>query len=310
MIRLLVLFSMLGSYTFSQIEPWDGIHDTDNCTFELDCNWIHLDTSALNIWQIGTPEKPFFDTAYSIPNAIVTDTINPYPITNHSYFDVKLSIYQQYYDNLIIGFRHKFQTDTLIDGGYIEVSYDDGETWNNVLYEDTVNYPDFFTYQNLYNADDTLKGGIHGFSGTSDEWIYTRIQWVWEFPIKKIAPDNFIIRFNFISDEIQTNKDGWMIDNIVLSFAKLPGSIAEFDNQNIQIFPNPFDEFALIKIENTTSEPLNLSIYNSLGKEIRFIDNIITNEIQIEKKDLTSGMYYVELKNRTEIIGTSRLVVK
>ncbi len=38
---------------------------------------LTIDTTAfpLNIWEIGHPQKPLFDSAASTPNAIVTDTI-------------------------------------------------------------------------------------------------------------------------------------------------------------------------------------------------------------------------------------------
>src|SRR5262245_53236893 len=55
-----------------------------------DCQII-FDTSSSNLWQICTPEKPFFGEAYSSPHAILTDTVNPYPIANHSSFILKFA---------------------------------------------------------------------------------------------------------------------------------------------------------------------------------------------------------------------------
>ncbi|MDA3953800.1 MAG: transposase [Bacteroidales bacterium] len=43
---------------------------------------MYFDSSEPPIWQIGTPNKTFFDSAYSSPNAIITDTVNYYPINN------------------------------------------------------------------------------------------------------------------------------------------------------------------------------------------------------------------------------------
>ncbi len=48
---------------------------------------IQIDTSQQgNIWQIGRPQKILFNLAFSIPNAIVTDTLNTYPINDTSSF--------------------------------------------------------------------------------------------------------------------------------------------------------------------------------------------------------------------------------
>ena len=38
-------------------------------------------THGTNVWQIGQPQKTVFNQAYSLPNALMTDTINSYPIT-------------------------------------------------------------------------------------------------------------------------------------------------------------------------------------------------------------------------------------
>ena len=51
---------------------------------------VELDTSNSNIWQIGASQKIIFDSAATVPNAIVTDTINSYPVNNVSRFTIKI----------------------------------------------------------------------------------------------------------------------------------------------------------------------------------------------------------------------------
>jgi len=309
--RKLILLTILIFLRFSvssQINPFDGIFGLDSCEFESPCNLLKTDTSSLNIWQIGCPGKPFFDTAYTQPYALVTDTINPYPPSNHSYFD--LIIKNNYDFNIIIDFRHKFQTDTLIDGGYIEISYDKGQTWMNIIDSDTTAME--YNTENMYSMQDTLKGGINGFSGTSDGWIYSRVQWVWMYMVKEIPPDTLIMRFHFISDSIQTNKEGWMIDNIIISYAFMVGSFTEKNNDNISIkvVPNPFDNFTTIHFENFKNEMLSLFIFNQLGQIVQKIEDITDYEIQIEKGTLKSGVYVVQLRNKHKIYDTAKMIVK
>lgn len=284
----------------------------DSCKFENQCSLLKLDTSSQEIWQIGKPAKPFFDTAYSSPNALVTDTINPYTTSNHSYFDLILPNIYFYPDGRIVGFKHKFQTDTLTDGGYIEMSYDKGLTWNNIIDDPIIINPIEFNTENLYSNQDTLKGGIRGFSGTSNGWIYTRIQWVWYYPCKTYPADTIIMRFHFISDNIQTNKDGWMIDNILISYADMGSPIEENKNIHSQIYimPNPIDNFAIIKFDNFKNENLKLTIFNQLGQIMKQVENITTNQVEIYKNDLTSGLYFIQLRNNYRIIGTSKLNIK
>jgi len=309
-INLLLIFILLSFSTFAQIQPWGGIIDHDSCKFENHCSLVKLDTSLHNIWQIGKPSKPFFDTAFSAPNAIVTDTINPYPIANNSYFD--LIIPNIFLPNLIVGFKHKFQTDSLTDGGYIEESDDNGATWVNIAYEDTImTTPGAFNTENLYPKQDTLQGGESGFSGTSNGWIYSRIQWIWLWPCKQIPPDTLILRFHFISDSIQTNKAGWMIDNILISWAIMSGiNESENNRSQIHIIPNPVDDIATIKFDNSGNEIFNITIYDPLGQIIKIIENIKSNQVEIKRGDFTEGLYFVQLRNDNKILGTGKLIIK
>ena len=310
-ITLLTLVFAFNITCYSQIIIGYGIHNIDSCKFENQNTMIKLDTSVQNIWQIGKPTKTFFDSAYSATNAVVTDTLNPYPISNHSYFD--LTIPYMGAGNTILGFKHKFQTDTLIDGGYIETSIDKGLTWTSILYNDTIIIPfggQLFT-ENLYSHQDTLKGGINGFSGTSNDWINTRIQWVWMLPTKSYPPDTVIVRFHFISDNIQTNKDGWMIDDILISYADLPGNVTEFNSEqlNLDIYPNPANNEINIKFENQINECL-IEIYNISGikvKEVNFIN--VDNNCKLSTEDLNSGFYFLTAKNKKGVLGKAKLMI-
>ena len=104
--------------------------------FESTDSLFTIDTSFTgNIWQIGTPSKLFFDSAWSVPNAVLTDTLNFYPPNNFSVFTIKISDTawgQPQLNRSSISYNHKFDTDSLYDGGYIEISYDGGTSWTNI----------------------------------------------------------------------------------------------------------------------------------------------------------------------------------
>ena len=52
---------------------------------------IEIDSlNASNIWQIGEPSKTLFSSARSNPNALVTDTLNNYPVNDSSSFIVRI----------------------------------------------------------------------------------------------------------------------------------------------------------------------------------------------------------------------------
>jgi hypothetical protein len=84
-VKTLILFSVLlilaiGVHSQSHRISFDGESWDEAWRISADS------TNPPNIWQIGKPQKPFFDCAYSYPRAIVTATILNYPPHNYSIF--------------------------------------------------------------------------------------------------------------------------------------------------------------------------------------------------------------------------------
>ncbi len=111
----------------------------------------------------------------------MTDSLNPYPENNYSYFDIKIGIFNNddFSYNNFIEFHHKYDTDSLLDGCYITVSTDSGKTWMNIINKQqafgAIWMDQYAT--NLYSEQDTLFNGEYGFSGHSDEWLTTAFGW-------------------------------------------------------------------------------------------------------------------------------------
>jgi hypothetical protein len=309
--HLTILFALLLSpITNAQIVVGGGLVEVAACDFEEDCSWMELDTSASNQWQMGLPSKPFFDTAYSVPNCILTDSILPYSPSNTSSFIIPL------HDegggmmfNRGIRFWHKFQSDTLLDGGYIEFSYDYGETWFNV-FDHTTLYPEFEFYsENLYEAADTLMGGTHAFTGTSD-WMYTQLQFIWAYPIKTDIPDTLLLKFNFISDSSDTGKDGWMIDNIS-SFYAIFGGLDELDLlTSLHIYPNPSNTITSINYAKHNNETYALNVLNMGGQSLIQMSGLIGSTVSLDTRKLPKGIYEVQILKAGNITAREKLVVQ
>lgn len=310
--KIITTFHLLCLLSFSlgaQVEPFKGIFELHACDLETDCELIEIDSFAQNLWTIGLPAKPFFDTAFSLPNAILTDTINPYASNNHSYFDLIIPSYNQFY-NLILSFQHKYQTDSLLDGGYIEISYDNGASWVDVLKDQT--HIEIFNTENMYALSDTLNGGISGFSGTSD-WQETKIQWVWQLPVQLVNyEDTLQLRFNFISDSLQSNKAGWMIDDIVVAYADLGSQTAEVQKkQKASIFPNPFSTSCTIRLADwQAGSDYTVKLVNTQGVVQRVYEHLEHAEWVVRREDLNPGLYlvYLQTAQQTEVIGKVLLV--
>ena len=263
---------------------------TDTINFEKPDTLLKIDTSfAGNTWQIGKPQKTFFDSAFTKPNAIVTDTINFYPINNLSAFTVKIydTSWSQFSSSggMMIYFKHKFDTDSLLDGGYIEVSYDNGTSWTNIH-----NSGDFGNFPYSYWPGTSLANGTPAYTGKSRNdsggWQWENVWWCYygTWPI----PNSIFLRFVFLSDNIQTNKQGWMIDDIYLDPIICEGIKENQNNNLISIFPNPVKDELFIKSSksNFTGQ---IQIFDFSGRMIYENKNFIGKSISA--KQFQNGIY-------------------
>ncbi len=79
---------------------------------------------------------------------------------------------------------------------------------------------------------------------------------------------------------------------------------------SIKTYPNPFKYSTIIEFNNVNNEVHTLNIFNIQGKLIRTIDNISGNTIQIERENLSDGLYFYVLQLNSMIIGTGKLIVQ
>ncbi|MBI9068194.1 MAG: T9SS type A sorting domain-containing protein [Salinivirgaceae bacterium] len=296
--KTLLPFLLLAVSFFNVNGQFKGVGDTTEVeliTFESESVFFQQGTPTTNIWQIGEPSKLTFTESYSLPNAIVTDTLNAYPANNHSWFDLQITSDDFGYYYVGIEFLHKINSDTLCDGGYITVSYDNGELFSNII-NDSLGYWYIFPKnenENLYKDTDTLYNGEFGFSGNINSWI--KVKFCWYDLVTKNTNwfDPMIIRFNFLSDATETARDGWMIDDIRLFWVDLGGNIHEKPLvSNIEVYPNPIIDNAIIKSKNNR-EIQKIDVFSITGELLRR-ETIGTNEFIFNKRTLQKGTYLVK----------------
>jgi hypothetical protein len=264
------------------------INTTEVLAFDnpADTQYVYPDsTQANNLWQIGPAQKPILNgTFLSPPNVIVTDTIVSYPANNQSSFTVKLLVSNNYYDFLETHFDYKLDTDTLLDGGMIEVSRDSGLTWLNVVSDPT--FDNTWGGYGMYTSADTVAAlGQPGFSGRKTDNATFFLQGLVPF-----QPYSCWLRFTFASDSINTSKDGWLIDNII--FYGFLESIPEYDLVNdISIYPNPAGNELTFATKQTLTKPVTVSFFDAKGELAGEVENVNNSTVQIP--DLADGLYFV-----------------
>lgn len=87
--------------------------------------------------------------------------------------------------------------------------------------------------------------------------------------------------------------------------------------QKFDVFPNPFRDEAVLKIPGSVvkGENLGIAFYTMQGQEIQTVSytankKSLSTEIVIRKGNLESGMYLIKIKNKNEVIGTSKFVTE
>jgi hypothetical protein len=307
--KKLILKGIIFLYIICDINGQSPIYEArgnlifeDTLEFHPLHSWIIINNPETNIWEIGKPEKKFFNAAYTGNLAILTDSVDNYSINCDDYFYITIPRAEYEWGEGILSFYHKFDTDSLIDGGVIEMSYDNGITWLNVL-DGYYNVPQ--DYLNLY--EDTIKGGKYGFSGKSNIWQYVEIYWAWIILAKTTNKylDSPMIKFRFISDENNTNKEGWMIDDIVFRGYEIVPATSNIEKSILMVYPIPSNEYLLIEFHNENSKDLIFEIYELHGRSVKS-QKIINNQIYIS--DLKNGIYFYKIFNDKEIVKIGKFI--
>lgn len=78
---------------------------------------------------------------------------------------------------------------------------------------------------------------------------------------------------------------------------------------NTKLYPNPFSTNATLEFDNPRGKPHQLSVYNALGQLVIQIENIKSNKLTIERKELQNGFYFYQLRNEEGIAGSGKIVI-
>jgi hypothetical protein len=254
--------------------------------------FVTIDTisNADNIWQIGIPSKSIFNSADSPYRAICTDTVSSYPSNDTSVFIIShinhLGL-QEFSGSYFVN------SDSLSDYGKIEISPNNGATWID-FFNDT-NYSPYLYWWSQKPV----------FTGNSNGWNFFDVQFIGSInSLLNISNgDTILIRITFISDNIQTNKDGLMFDSFSYS-DDIEGTIDYSSGELEAIYPNPADNEIFINKSKSTCSQI-VEIFDSKGQLVyKDVDpvSILTNYFK-------DGLYFLRII-RNDTFDTWKLEVQ
>ena len=90
----------------------------------------------------------------------------------------------------------------------------------------------------------------------------------------------------------------------------LTGDISEYSNisSQISIYPNPFSNTTTLKTNNLF-ENATFIVYNTLGEQVRKIDNITGQTFTFYRENLEQGIYFYHLKEKNKMLSEDKLII-
>ncbi len=100
----------------------------------------------------------------------------------------------------------------------------------------------------------------------------------------------------------------FFVDDISLS---VPVGVNEIDNGNsINTYPNPFENSATLTFENSRNITHTLTLFDTQGRIMRTIIGIHSDRVEIERQNLTGGMYFFQLSTDKRVVALGKLIIK
>jgi len=263
-------FNINQQYIYSS-QPYDSLLTSSM--------FVQIDTSYRNNkWEVGRPSKQHFTSAYSLPNAIVTDTISSCMPGDTSVFVLKVPK-NVWYGLAAVSFVFQLDIDTS-DRAFLDISRDTGKNWTNLFGD-----PEF----QLITPHIDLSSSTSG---------WDTIAW----SCLNSSDSNYhvgylLLRFTFISGRSNAYRDGWMIGNIALNY--FHDDVPEvIQNITARLTPNPANQSVIIKYSLTQRTDMAVQLFDALGREVKNITilNALSGQTQINTNDLPEGMYFYSMR--------------
>lgn len=298
---ILLIFMVKINYGQDIIINFDDreLFDKSNYT-PIDANIILNKNDTNNIWQVGVPQKTLFDSAASLPIALMTDTINFYPSNNESEF--VLVFYERVHSIRIRAIRWMQKIDMEDSTTYAKVliSFDKGITFESVF--NNSNVYNFFGYDP--NSVGVLPDSSKAFVGVDTNW---RDVWLC---INGIYDDSIMVKYVFHSDSVINNHEGWMVDNFRIGYT-FQHTINEIEaNKNLVIYPNPTADMLSIALNKEFGHHVmkKIVMINMQGQQVNSWDcNADTINLDVSK--YSTGNYKLEIHTNLKKL-TKALVIQ
>jgi hypothetical protein len=287
-------------------ETWTMDFDDPDATFVLDSIY------PPGCWQIGTPDKPAFTSAWSPPNALVTDTLAPHPVSTrcHAQFSSSALVLSQ--TGLLLQFKHTMDTDSMTAFGWIEFSHSETDEWLPFGHEEMYSnlWREAFPSEYPQSTWDYLWTDTgYFYTGNSPGWRYADFR----VDCALLAPDpwerggqeatmQFRLVFEATTNELE--RDGWMIDDLSLTGYQCMGSISEHAGNVVSVHPNPAWDRLWVECDVTSGTDVRLEVLALDGRLLQERRIRWSVPQAVDLQGLAHGQYLLRLVARDRTYAT------
>jgi hypothetical protein len=291
----ILLLLLLSATCYSQILDSDIYQLTFDDTTHYGKLFADTVSNPENMWQIGSPQKNILNEAFSPPNVIITDTINPYSINDTSIFKIihRVNIGLALEQRMEVSGHFKVDSDSLKDFGLIEYSPDNGVTWLNMINNQSFDW----------GSEKPVLTGL-------SDWTYFGVSFD-DLGYDLEIGDTVQFRFTFISDSIQENRGGLMFDDLFF-FDFYEGVNSQIYTEFYSLgYPNPCDQWLNIEFENSLRNSVNLEIIDNSGKIVSKVSGGEPGNFRINISSFQSGSYFYRLvDHESNRVSHGKFIVK
>lgn len=284
-ILVLVLFSLTIKGQFYQY--FDGAN-----TNPMNSLIVTIPTTSKNIWHVGPPQKTLFNAASTLPNVIVTDTLYKYPVNNTSAFNFRYIhpfFPASFTPPLAVRWKQKLDMESKKDGGIVEFSTNSGVTWQNA--HNNPNTYQFYGF--LPGSKDTINGNEYCFSGTDNVW---RDIWLCINGSTAYQNDTIMFRFTFKSDSVNSDQEGWMIDNFMIQPTFIHPVKETSNVGDIVVYPNKSSGIVNVEMSKKSNSDVinNIELFNIEGKRLETYGQNYT-KVVLDISKYPPGIYFLKV---------------
>lgn len=231
------------------------------------------DASNFNNWTTNLTWAVTTTQFHSSPSSFTDSPTGNYQNNTDNSMTLNVPINISSNPMVSLSFWHRYATETNFDFCNVEVSSNNGSSWQTVV----------------------------AYSGTLTAWT----QQTFDITQYANATNQLKIRFRLTSDAGVTG-DGWYVDDVNISYY-CSAPLTAVNNNEIparftlwQNYPNPFNPATNIKYQIPKESLVKITIYDVLGKNVATLVNEKKNagsyEIEFNASNLASGLYFYKIE--------------